>query len=164
MLKMSRSIFYKKNKKGGTPLDTTLLVIMALSLSVGTLFVFYMHSGFVSSKIQDSRFLDEIYNRENKINFYINEMMGKSILKVKNELDPVPEFVEYMKNELGKYKTNGTYLMPELIQIENQINAENIQSIDGNIIFSVNINLKQDLDKFSSNYDYNKRFILSIKG
>jgi hypothetical protein len=49
--------------------------------------------------------------------------------------------------------------LPELVQLENQTNVENVQFNDGKIIFPININLKQDYqEKFSVNYNYNKQF------
>jgi hypothetical protein len=146
------------NRRAGTPIDITLLVFMALALAGGTLLIFYLHSGYVSSKILDSRFLDEIYLKEGKIDFYVKEMMIKASTQISDKNNPVPEFISNFNVELVKYKTNGTYVLTELSQLENP-SSNNVQFVDGKIIFFININLKQDsIEKFSVNYNYNKKF------
>lgn len=156
-MKKSSKIVNLGDKKGG-PIDITILVFMALVLAGGTLVIFYLNGNYVSSNIQDSRFLQETYIKEGKMDFYINEMMQNSISKINNRENPVPEFFDNFKIELQKYKTNGTYVFSDLIELE-KINEENIQFSDGKLILSVNINLKQEFeDKFIVNYNYNKQF------
>ncbi len=146
------------DKRAGTPIDITLLVFMALALAGGTLLIFYLHGGYVSSRISDSRFLEETYVKEGKIDFYVNEMMTRAILKINDKSNPVPDFTRNFKIELEKYKINGTYVLSELVQLEN-VSNENVGFVDGKIIFSMNINLQQSFEeKFSVNYNFNKKF------
>ena len=79
------------NKKAG-PIDITVLVFIALALSIGTLLIFYLHGGYVSSKIQDSRFLDGAYIKENLMNSYIDRIMDKSVVNV-DKNNPIPGFI-----------------------------------------------------------------------
>jgi hypothetical protein len=145
------------NKKAGTPIDILILVLIAVGLSVGCLYIFYLNGNYVSAKISDSRFLDSVYVKENQINFYTEDIVDKSLIGINNKENPIPEFIENLKIELGKYKTSKGYVIPELAQLENQINNENIEFIDNEIKFSFNINLKQDFEnKFSVNYNYKK--------
>jgi len=147
----------KMNRKAG-PIDITLLVFMALALAGGTLLIFYLHGGYVSSKISDSRFLEETYIREGQMDFYVNEIMSRAIVNINDKNNPVPEFINNFEIELGKYKTNQSYVLSELVQLEN-ISVDNVQFVDGKIIFLMNINLKQDFeDKFNVNYIYSKKF------
>lgn len=148
---------FNKNKKAG-PLDITLLVFMALVLAGGTLIIFYLNGNYVSSNIQDSRFLQETYVKEGKMDFYINEIMEMAVAKIGNKDYPISEFLDNFKIELTKYKTNNTYVFSDLVELE-KINEENVQFSDGKIILSVNINLKQEFeDKFIVNYNYNRQF------
>lgn len=149
----------KLNCRAGTPIDVMILVFIALGLSAGALYVFYTNSNYVSSKIVDSRFLDTVYIKESQINFYIDEAMERSLVKIIDKQSPVPEFIDNFKQELEKYKINEIYIVPQLAQIENQINEENIKFIDGKIIFSFSVNIQQDFNgKFVVNYNYNKVF------
>lgn len=150
------------NKKAGTPIDTTILVLLTLALSIASIFIFYYHSNYVSSKIQDSRFLEETYVKETKLDFYINDIFDKSILKISDKTNPIPEFIIEFKNELAKYKTNETYVFFELKDLEN-ISIDNIKFENNSIILSVNTNIKQDYNtKYLVNYNYNKKFIRKI--
>jgi len=152
-------IGFNMNKKAGTPIDITLLVFMALCLAGGTLLIFYLHSGYVSSSISDSRFLDETYIKESKIDFYINDIMDKAIVKITDKNNPLPEFLTGFKNELGKYKVNGSYLFFELAQLENQTTLDNVEFTYGKIVFLARVNLMQDYNKkFIVNYNYDKKF------
>ncbi|MBS3079325.1 hypothetical protein J4218_04340 [Candidatus Pacearchaeota archaeon] len=149
------------NKKAG-PIDITVLVFIALALSIGTLLIFYLHGGYVSSKIQDSRFLDGAYIKENLMNSYIDRIMDKSVVNV-DKNNPIPGFINNFQNELFKYKTNGTYVLAELFQLESQIKEENVQFIDGRIVFSVTINIISEYgDKFDVNYVYSRKFFKVI--
>lgn len=148
-LKMKRM-----NKKAGTPIDITILVIMALVLSVSTLFVFYIHSGKVTSNIKDIGFLDSVYLKENKISFYIQDMAEKSVANGKD----AGSFLINFKNELNKHKINNSYVIEELAQLE-KLNEQNVVFQDGKLILLVSINIKQDFEnRFIVNYNFNKKF------
>jgi hypothetical protein len=150
-------------KKADHSIPIVILVLMTLVLTSSSLFIFYVHSGKVSATIMDSRILDDVYSKENKINFYLNDIFDKSVLKIGNRENPVPEFIASFKEELVKYKQNNSYIMKEFEQIESQVNEQNILFDNQNL--SINFNIKIDrsfADKFVISYDYNKKFIRKL--
>lgn len=148
-----------KNKRANIPI--TLLVLMALVLTLAALYSFNTHVSRVSGEVKDSRFLDYIYSKENEVNFYINDIMEKAIAKT-GTINPNAKslFIDNFKRELLKYKKNQTLVPEELNQIEQQINMENIDINDKKISINLNIKIEKKFqDKFIISYLYNKKFL-----
>lgn len=134
------------NDKSGD-IAITMLVFMTLVMAGASLFIFYIHDGLVVSQIQDSRFLDELYLKDNKLDFYLNDIMDKSVIKINNREDPIPEFTNNFKIELSKYKIQGNFILDELSQVESQVTPENIH-FDGKVIsITLNLNLKSSYEE-----------------
>ena len=147
-----------KNKRANIPI--TLLVLMTLVLTVSALYSFNTHVNKVSTEVKDSRFLDYIYAQENKINFYIDDMMEKAVVKtVVIDSDTKSFFIDNFKKELLKYKKNETLVPEELNQIEQQINLENVNIKDKEISINISIKIEKKFqDKFIISYLYTKKF------
>jgi flagellar basal body-associated protein FliL len=64
-----------KNKKGGTSISILLLVVMALILSAMTLLVFLTSRG-VEKKISNARLIENVYVKEEQINFLLKRGVG----------------------------------------------------------------------------------------
>ncbi|VVB78626.1 Uncharacterised protein [uncultured archaeon] len=151
-----------KNRKANIPI--TLLVFMALVLTVYALYSFNTNDKKVSSEVSDSRFLDYIYSQENEINFYVGNVMEKSIAKTGQiNSGNYQAFIDNFKIELYKYKKNQTFIITELSQIEPQLIGDNIEITDKFVSLNLNIKIEKKFhDKFIISYLYNKKFVKSI--
>lgn len=149
---------HTKNKRANIPI--TLLVLMALVLTLAALYSFNTHANRVSAEIKDSRFLDYIYSKENEINFYINDIVEKAAVKtVAINPDTKSLFMDNFKKELLKYKKNETFAPEELSQVEQQINLNNIEINDREVSINLSIKIEKKFqDKFIISYLYNKKF------
>ena len=142
------------NKRANIPI--TLLVLMTLVLTIAALYSFNVHINNVSAEVKDSRFLDYIYSKENEINFYINDMMEKSIVKSAGDKSL---FIDNFKKELLKYRKNEILVPEELNQVEQQVNMDNIKIDNKEVSMNLSIKIERKFqDKFIISYLYNKRF------
>lgn len=106
-----------KNKKAGTPIAITLLVLMTVVLTGAGLYIFNVNSAKVSKEIIDSKVLDIVYFKANLVDFYIQESFESS-----NNL-------EDFRNRLGNYPDN-------LVSEELKVIKESVKESD----FSNNFN------------------------
>lgn len=150
-----------KNKKAD--FATTLLVFLAVALSIAASFIFISSSGKIEARIIDARFLDAAYANESAINFYMQEIFDNAVKDFKLE-EGREKLIENFQTELNKYKgKDGNLLVPELAQIEGQINGENIKYDEKSKIisaeFKILIILAPRADSaLSVAYNYEKRF------
>ncbi len=141
-----------KIKKAMT-LSIVFLVLATLVLTSFSLFIFYQREKSIQEEIYITRFLDELYIKEEQINFYLNEIMKNAAANSKNE----EEFINNFKSELEKYKS----VEPELSQIESQLN--NIEVLDKEAKAEFKIVLEENFIKkgkviFSAVYTYKEKF------
>ncbi len=151
----------KINKKADVSI--TILVFMVVVLTGTALFIFASDTGKISAKITDARFLDEIYLKENEINFYINEIIENS-----SHSETEEEFIDNFKIQLERYKDkDGNFIMSELSQLESQITEDNIKFENNKIEVEFVIRLedkltvkekKQEKEVLSVVYIYSKKF------
>ncbi len=134
----------------------TLFVLMVLALAGATLLIFNLNQGKISAEIGDYVFLNQIYLKENQINFYVNLILEKTI----NEFDfekGDAEFINDFKNNLLDYKKEGEYLIKEFQDIEEQ--ADNIIFEDNKIKFKLAIRFDEKFtENFQLVYLYEKDF------
>ncbi len=148
----------QNNKKANIAI--TLLVLMALTLTLAALYAFNTHVNKVSTEISDSRFLDHIYAKENEINFYINDIMEKAILKT-GQISPDTRvvFLDNFRKELLKHKQDDNFTTEELAQVEQQLTLGNIEINNKEILITLSIKIEKKFqDKFIISYLYNKKF------
>jgi len=148
-----------------------LLVIMVLVLTAGALLIFNIHTNKIGIKIIGARVLDEVYIVENKINFYINQMMEKAIIEIDKQEEVAAikqKFIDNFKLELETYNDeDGKYIIEELSQVEEQMNkpefgdkvsvseVEDIKKISVKFSFVIRQNFDE---KLKNSYSYEKRF------
>jgi hypothetical protein len=146
----------KMNKDKKADISILLLVLMTLVLAVSVLAMFYSNTSNSGAQIKDSRFLDLVYSNEMKTNFYINEIMDKSIVDIKGDK---LKFIENFRNELLKYNVSGEFIVPELSQLEPQLNENNIRLNDGIIFIKFSVKIDKNFnDGAMVSYLYVKEF------
>ncbi len=151
-----------KNKKAGMEISVVLLVIATLVLSGFVLLTFYTKQKSMQEKIYATKFLEDIYSKEEIVNFYINNVLENSV-KDFNKEDGEVKLILNFKNELNKYKINNNYIIPELAQIEKQVNEEHIKIEDNKATAEFQITLEDKVVEngkaiFSAVYTYDKKF------
>lgn len=150
----------KTNKKAD--LAVTLLVFMSVALAGVASIIFITSERGMENKIVDARFMDEVYLKEELINFYINEIMEKAAVKDRTQ----EEIISNFSAELEKYKDqNGNYVLQELSQVEGQINNIKVENNKAEAEFEImlkgNVAVKEkkaEKELFSAIYTYNKKF------
>ncbi len=148
----------KMNKKMNKRADIAvlLLVLMTLVLAVSVLTMFYRNTQNSGLQIEDSRFLDVVYSDEIKINFYINEIMDKAVVDLHGDKQ---KFIENFKNELLKYKISENFVIPEMSQLDSQLNENNIRISDGIIFIKFSVKIEKIFsDGAKVSYLYEKEF------
>ena len=144
-----------KNKKA--EISILLLVVMALVLTGAALFSFNVNLRKFSTEIINIKYVDEVYVRENFINFYVEMMIDNSIEKgISRE-----GFISDFKKELAKYKDDsGGYFIEEFEQIEEEIDKEENVKIENNkLIFDLGkIKIIKKFEGLSISYLYPMKF------
>lgn len=167
----------KKNKKAMS-ISIVLLVLATLVLTSFSLLTFYLRKDKIQEEIHTTRFLEDIYAKEEQINFYINEIMEKAVQATKESENFEEDFPINFLNELDKYKINNKFIMQELEQVQNQVNENpDIFVIEENkegektvkkvtaefqIIIEDKVTV-EDKELFSAVYTYKKTFEKEIK-
>ncbi|MEM3112911.1 MAG: hypothetical protein QXI33_00610 [Candidatus Pacearchaeota archaeon] len=162
-----KSIKIVKNKKGGVPLSIVLIVILTIILLSTSLVLFLSREKQFSNSIYSTSILNDIYVRENMLNYQIQNLIENSLKNANSE----EEFIESFKNQLNSYKNlQGVYLNPDLAQIEKQLNERDKTRVSfqnqGDIkIISISFNiylnnelLDRDKKVFNTEYSYLKNF------
>lgn len=150
--KIKIKIKIKAKKKKAMSISIVLLVLATLVLSSFALFTFYTREKKIQEEIHITRFLENIYSREEQINFYINEAMENAAAKSQDE----NEFIDTFRQELNKYKDGG-FIIPELGQIEAQID-DAVEVGEENATAEFQITLEEKGEIFSASYTYTEKF------
>ena len=140
-----------RNKKAMS-LSIVLLVLATLILSGFALFTFNMRQKEISEKIQITNFLENIYAKESKINFYAENILRKMDVKGLS----LEQFKDKFTTELNrpkKVETNWEFTINEPV------------SLDGKkAVISLTIKItgkgidKEGEEIASSIYEYDKTF------
>ena len=146
-----------RNKKAMS-IAVVFLVLATLVLTAYSLFVFNTRADNLSKPIELAS-LEGVYAKEDSVNFYVNEIMEKSVESGISQ----DSFITAFLAELRKYKINGVYVVSELSQIEEQADEEHLKVEDGKATAEFKINLKErvNADKkelFSADYTYTEKF------
>ena len=153
------------NKKAGVPLSIVLIVIFTILLFTTSLVSFVLRDKNFERTIYSTSALDEVYSKEDVINFQIQNIVDNSFKGISSEQD----FINNFKVQLNTLKnSDGAYLNPDLAQIESQLDASKVDIVKENneikkVSISFDINLKKELvvrDKnvFNTEYKYVKTF------
>ncbi len=134
--KLKLTIF-PKNRRGD--ITILLLVILVLLVASATLFSFVTSSGKVEAKISDAKFVENIYYKENLVEFYINQAGEKSISKTYRIFS---ENGDYINNPI----ISGGEI--EFGKIHNKLNE--------NFYIKFNQNFKEEFENYNFEEDYLK--------
>ena len=139
------------------------LVLATLVLTVFSLFVFSIRLSSLSKPLALAS-LDEIYAKEELINFYIDKIMEKSVKDFKLEYGE-QGFIDNFKQELARYKQGNDFVLEGLGQVEGQLKDENIEIDEGNKKISLSLSMTvfggssyKNTELFSASYTYRKTF------
>jgi hypothetical protein len=138
-----------------------LIVLMAVVLSGFALFMFNVNSNTIKTEIKDSRYLDDIYVKENEVNFYINEIMDKAVIDFRSD-NGKEKFTQNFNKELQKYTDKGVFIIPELNQVNLQVINDNVELNPESVSINFNIKLEKVFDSLTVNYSYSKKFTRKI--
>jgi len=110
--------FFKKSNKKSMSISTVLFVIMVIILFTTALTLFYLRVNNYSRNVNTDTSVEELQYKQILLDFYLNAICEKT---------DVNNAVESFKLNLAKYKLkDGTYVMPELSEVEKQANQEHI--------------------------------------
>jgi hypothetical protein len=133
------------------------LVILSVILFGAALYAFNINSSKVISEISDARFLNNIYMKEEQIDFYVNEAIDRSLV---NGFDK-NNFLSEFKNNIKLYDKDDILVRENLLNIANDIKDSDVQ-YDKELILNVKTQIVEKNDKIIVSYNYNKQFVRSL--
>ncbi|MEK6830940.1 MAG: hypothetical protein AABX77_02830 [Nanoarchaeota archaeon] len=162
---ISFMVLSKMNKKA-ISISILLLVISSLILSILSLAYFMTKNNDIKRTISFSNGIDEVYLKEDLLNFYLQDIFDKAVRDLEAILDSVDSgqaFINSFKKELNDYKDkNGNYPMKELQQAENQISEENVELTDNKLVLKLHLEIKKSYisgeEGGTFTYNYEKQF------
>ena len=134
------------------------LVILTVILFGSSLFVFHTNSSKIIGEINDARAINNIYIKEQQIDFYLNEVIDRSL---KNSFDK-NSFISEMKQNLKLYDKEDILVRENLMRIAEGVN-ENSVIFEKEIILNVEEQIVSKKDKIIVSYFYNKKFVRESK-
>lgn len=163
---MGEIVYSMKNKKSylnkNADISVLLIVFMAVILYGSALFIFIFNSNTIKTEITDARYFDDIYFKENEINFYVDNIMDRAVVDFKSS-DGKDKFVEKFNFELQKYTDSGVFVIPELSQINMQAVIDNVELSQNQVSINFNISLENKFrDSLNFKYTYNKKFTRTL--
>jgi len=138
-------------------ISVSLLVLMTIVLLISSIFIFITNINKVGAEVIDVKFIDEVYVRENEIDFYVNEAMTRAVKNFDQGYGK-QDFIVQFKKELENYKVDGEYVLKELGDVEKQITENNIKIEDNKVSINLIIKIIDDTGEFSIAYSYQKEF------
>ena len=134
------------------------LVILTVILFGSSLFVFHTNSSKIIGEINDARAINNIYIKEQQIDFYLNEVIDRSL---KNSFDK-NSFISEMKQNLKLYDKEDILVRENLMRIAEGVN-ENSVIFEKEIILNVEEQIVSKKDKIIISFSYNKKFVREAK-
>ncbi|HRZ85880.1 MAG TPA: hypothetical protein P5277_03805 [Candidatus Paceibacterota bacterium] len=131
------------NKKGGAGIAITLFVLATFVLCFIALFNFNIKKVKYTEGVYTSEYMENILSKKSLLNFYIQDIIDKSTKSGKTQVSDL--ILEILKN-IEFYRSNdGSYLIPELAGIAEQINSQTVSITDGNLRVVLVINIAQNI-------------------
>lgn len=143
------------NKKGDVAI--LALVILSVILFSISLYIFNVNSNKVIGNINDARFLNNIYLKEQQIDFYVNEAIDRSLKKSFDENSFILEF----KNNLKFYDKNDVLVREELLRIAEEIN-ENKVEFGEELVLNIKTEIVVKEKNIIVSYNYDKKFVRNV--
>tara|TARA_Y100000310_G_C20681397_1_gene816154 strand:- start:645 stop:1076 length:432 start_codon:yes stop_codon:yes gene_type:complete len=141
------------NKKADASI--TVLILLVIVLLGYSLYVFNTNSSKIISEIKDVRSLNEIYLKEQQIEFYINEAMDMTL---EQGYAGSGGFVEVVKENLKRFDKEDISVREDLLKIADEIQPSNVQIAD-EIALNIQIQLVNKNKGIIITKDYAKKFI-----
>jgi len=139
-----------------------LLVLATLVLSVLSLAFFIIEENRARDKIIVSGDVDEIYVKEDLLNFYIQDIFDKASEDFLIE-EGVGVFEENFKRELGNYKTSdGKFPIMDLEGVEDIVDeglGDNIEVSGDRLVLRLDLFVERVSGKLDIDYSYQKEFV-----
>jgi len=133
--KMKIKKIRRKNKKAMS-LAIAFLVLATLILTVFSLLVFNIRKNDLSGKIGLASF-ERIYAREEVLNFYVEDIMEKSVVNVETE----QQFIQNFKETLSHYTYGREFFLEELNQVQEQLMGGNIEVKEEKVFLNLTIKI-----------------------
>jgi len=145
--------------KRAVSIPILILVLTAIGLSVLSLSYFIVKGNDINNVIKISNEIDEIYLKEQLLNFYLQDIFDKAAFGFNGDKKA---FVDSFRRELLNYKDkNGLYSIGELAFVELKIIEDDfiddVQVIGNSLILRMDLSIKNDLSNSNDiklNYNY----------
>ncbi len=173
--KKEKGIFLKNKKekagflinKKGMEVSVLFLVVLTLALCGFALVYLSIRESKIRNELYDVAYMDEIYLRESKINFYVSSILEDSVESFKLE-EGEQKFIQNFKTELNNYKKGNDFILYELNQIEEQVTEENIEIDFEKVKLNLKMNIQNDFIRGDKevlyvSYNYEKSFEEELK-
>ena len=141
------------NKRGD--FSILLLVVLVVILFGSTLFVFNTNQKKVNVELNDARFLNNVYLKENLIDFYVNEAIDMTI---EDKFSGLQSFVTIFRNNLNKFVKEDISVSVNLKQIVDEFDARNIV-IEDKVVIVIETQIVDKTGKIITTYNYDKQFV-----
>jgi hypothetical protein len=145
-------------RKQGMSISIVLFVIMVIILFVTAITLFYLRNKTFNGDVQSSKSSDDVMYKKVLLDFYLTQISNQT-----DKNQPIASF------ELGlqKYQLkSGNYVIPELAEIEKQVDDKHILVQDGKLKVNLNLTLisqmldpKNQMVSDSTKYDYKFSYI-----
>jgi len=113
------------NKMGsGVPIAVVFLVFLSLLLIVTSLFYYNIKQNKLTDEIYEMKIFDEVNSQKLELTFYVQNIVDFAFENSGSR----EEFLVKMMERLAVYSVDGSYVLEELEQLEDQIVAENVPS------------------------------------
>jgi hypothetical protein len=157
------------NNKKASSISIVLLVILTIFVISLSLFYFSLSKKDTDKKVYISSLIESVYIKEIILNYEVQNIFEDSFKEYKIA-DGKSAFIKNFSDQLNKYKnSSGSYYIPELIQVDEQLSEDKIEIIQGSneepdklilkLNFTLNqIQVKDGFEEFSVNYTYAKEF------
>lgn len=136
----------------GMSISAFILVLTFFALGAACLIAFILRADGLGKEI-NSASIGKIYVVSDSINYYISDIISSF------DAADESEFIAGFSQGLSRYKTNGEYIIPQLAQVESQLDLGHVIILDGKILFTPTIKIEGEASKgVYASYTYTKSF------
>ena len=116
------------NKRGTDAISIAYIVIATIVLLSFAWYTFLVKTNSAEVQLEGYRVAEQVYLRESQIKFYVNEMVQESARGLDLKDPGVKmEFLENLDRELDEYRVGQNYIIPELKEIEWQLDERKVK-------------------------------------
>lgn len=156
------------NKRASTSLTILILTFLFIILIVFAWWTFQVRENNVKIQISEIDLLEKTYAEESKVNVYINEIVTNAGQNTFVGGNVEQQFISNVKLELEKYKAGESYILPQLMQFENQLKEENVKVNGDSVSIIARLQIQESINQdgfehLKIEYVYEKEFSSSLK-